>query len=247
MTQRQRIGDILVRAGVIDEFQLRSALGEQQRWGGRLGVTLIKLGFLEETDLVRALASQLDMPVARLEGKRIEPEVLALVPAEAAERSMCLPLFVKKESGSKVLYVGMEDPCDLAALDEMSFRAGMQVRPVLMGPSELCEGIDRFYRHTGPEAAPPSRSGAGQAQREGPEADGEATLELVAREPESDQKELEFVPTEPNSTQETTIALEAKPKEVLRAITHLLIEKGLIGREELGERLRALQESESGD
>ncbi|MCZ6781893.1 MAG: hypothetical protein O7G30_01155, partial [Proteobacteria bacterium] len=151
MSQQPKLGDILLRAGVIDQFQLRSALGEQQRWGGRLGVTMIKLGFIEEKELVHALASQLGLPVAHLEGKRIERDVLALISVEVAERSMCLPLFVKEDAGKRTLYLGMEDPCDLSVLDDLRFRTGMQVKPVLMGPSELCEGIDRFYHRPEPE------------------------------------------------------------------------------------------------
>ena len=69
MSEKPRVGEILVRAGVIDELQLSSALGEQSRWGRRLGVTLIKMGMVEEGHLVRALAKQLDLPVASLAGK----------------------------------------------------------------------------------------------------------------------------------------------------------------------------------
>jgi type IV pilus assembly protein PilB len=155
MPDRPKVGEILVQAGVIDKFQLQAALGEQARWGRRLGVTLIKLGFVEELDLVRALASQLDLPVARLEGKRIQPEILELVPMALAEQHMVVPLFVKKQAGSQTLFLGMEDPSNLAVLDDLTFRTGMEVRPVMVGPSEIAEAIDRYYRRApAPESAP---------------------------------------------------------------------------------------------
>ena len=69
MPERPKFGEILVQAGAIDEMQLRAALGEQKRWGQRLGVTLVKMGIIEERDLVRALARQLEIPVVQLEGK----------------------------------------------------------------------------------------------------------------------------------------------------------------------------------
>ena len=62
MRDRPRVGEILVSAGIIDEMQLTTALGEQSRWGTRLGVTLIKMGMVEEGHLIRALAKQLDLP-----------------------------------------------------------------------------------------------------------------------------------------------------------------------------------------
>ncbi|MBW2382018.1 MAG: hypothetical protein JRG92_00225 [Deltaproteobacteria bacterium] len=159
-TDRPRVGEILLRAGVIDKHQLQAALGEQRRWGRRLGSTLIKMGFIEERALVRALASQLDLPVATLEGKRIHPEVLGLVPRAVAEKYMVIPLFVKKEGSMNCLFVGMEDPSSLDVLDELSFRSGMTVRPVLVGPSELAEAIDRYYCRDGEGDAEGDAEGA---------------------------------------------------------------------------------------
>ncbi|MGH0038048.1 MAG: hypothetical protein ACQGVK_23710 [Myxococcota bacterium] len=225
MSAQKKLGEILVEAGVIDQFQLRSALGEQQRWGGRLGITLIKLGFVDERDLVRALAAQMDLPVARLEGKRIQKEVLDLVPAEVAEESMCLPLFVRDEAGRQTLYLGMEDPCDLRVMDELRFRTGIAVKPVLMGPSEICEGIDRFYHRREP---------------------GSGTLELVdspapavlAREhdlgPEPPRPGPAPVPESP-----TLPTPESSPGAWAAAVALLLVEKGVVTREELESRVVA--------
>jgi len=154
MPNRPKVGEILIRAGVIDEFQLRAALGEQARWGQPIGATLVKLGFVEERDLVRALASQLELPVATLEGKRIHKKVLDLVPAKLAERHMVMPLFVKKEGAAQFLYLGVEDPGNLEAFDDLTFRTGMTVKPVMVSPSELCEAIDRYYTRGAVDAAP---------------------------------------------------------------------------------------------
>jgi type IV pilus assembly protein PilB len=145
MSEKPRVGEILVRAGVIDEMQLSSALGEQSRWGRRLGVTLIKMGMVEEGHLVRALAKQLDLPVASLAGKRISDDVIALVPMRVASEHGVIPLFVKKEDRTTHLFLGMEDPSNLAVLDDLSFRTGMEIHPVMVGPSELGEAMDRYY------------------------------------------------------------------------------------------------------
>jgi len=146
MRENVRVGEILVQAGVIDQMQLSSALGEQSRWGRRLGVTLIKMGMVEERDLVRALAKQLNLPVASLAGKRISDEVIALVPTRVASEHGVIPLFLKKQEGRTTqLFLGMEDPSNLAVLDDLSFRTGMEIHPVMVGPSELGEAVDRYY------------------------------------------------------------------------------------------------------
>lgn len=145
MQHRPRVGEILVAAGIIDEMQLQAALGEQQQWGRRLGVTLIKLGMVEEGHLIRALAKQLDLPVASLAGKRISDEVIRLVPARVALEHNVIPLFTKQDGPNGQLFLGMEDPLNLAVLDDLSFRTGMEIRPVIVGPTELGEAIDRYY------------------------------------------------------------------------------------------------------
>ena len=159
MSEKPRVGEILVRAGVIDELQLSSALGEQSRWGRRLGVTLIKMGMVEEGHLVRALAKQLDLPVASLAGKRISDDVIALVPMRVASEHGVIPLFVKKEGETGQLFLGMEDPSNLAVLDDLSFRTGMEIHPVMVGPSELGEAMDRYY--LGSSAGNSTRSDTG--------------------------------------------------------------------------------------
>jgi len=216
-----KLGELLIEAGVIDELQLSSALGEQQRWGGRLGLTLVKLGFLGEYELVRALATQLGVPVARLEGKRVRPEVLELVPAELARRYGCLPLFCKRELGAETLYLGMEDPCDLDALDALGFSTGMRVRPVMVAPSELFVAIDRLYRD-GAEVAPlaPPPTPAASTRDEPASRDAEPASESLG------------APQQGAST-----------RIILQAVTQLLIERELIERDDLYDRVHALQES----
>jgi len=145
MRDRPKVGEILIQAGILEEAQLATALAEQTRWGRRLGLTLIKLGLVQEGQLVRALARQFDLPVASLAGKKIAPEVIALVPAKFACEHSVVPLFVKKEGHKEQLFLGMEEPSDLGVLDDLAFRTGMSIRPVMVGPSEIGEALDRYY------------------------------------------------------------------------------------------------------
>jgi type IV pilus assembly protein PilB len=238
MSEKRKIGEILRGAGVIDEFQLRSALGEQQRWGSRLGVTLIKLGFIGENELIRALARQLDIPIATLDGKRIEPEVLGLIPRDLADKLMCLPLFLKQEAaGVNTLFVAMDDPCDDGVLDELRERTGMDVRPVLMAPSELCEGIDRFY---------PLPGKGGMAPQTEPTAPKPVAHEAAA--PEAAAREAAAPATAAQAGTSTQRAPVMTENPMLRALAELLIEKGFVDPNELEERMQVLQlrEKDSG-
>jgi hypothetical protein len=252
LSEKTKLGEILVRAGLIDEFQLAAALGEQARWGNRLGETLVQLGYLTEEDLVRTLSRHYGIPGVHLEGKRIESDVLAVITVEVAERYRCIPLFKKRVRGGEVLYLGMAQPEDLRIVDEVSFRAGLPVRPVLVGPMQINTAIAAFYRGEGP--SPVAGEGAAVLD-ETPISDGDTAplfndLSAIISEPlgRSEPHTEEEAEVAPSSTAEgeapTTPILEPveKPRqvptrEILRSLTQLLIEKDIISREELLERI----------
>jgi type IV pilus assembly protein PilB len=260
MARGPKIGEVLVQAGLIDEFQLEAGLAQQQRWGGRLGRALVQLGFLQEAEFVRVLSKVLNVPVVRLAEKKPSPETLGLVPAELAEKYGCLPLFTKREGGANTLYLGIEDPSDLKALDELSFRIGMKVKPVLVGPSELREAIARTYHHRG--SGEPEESGSiaetlfepgDTAPVLDPPPVGASAPAARRPAPPKPVREPELVLDDPAplgrgaaGADNVEAAANAKPRDVptraiLRALTQLLIEKGVIRREELMERLKNLE------
>src|ERR687884_412642 len=104
---RIRIGDLLVKAGVITELQLKAALAEQSQWGGKLGDILVRMEFLTEEVLVRALSKQTGIPRADLGGES-EKAALSLVPAEVAEEFCLVPTGVKDDG--RTVVVAMSDP-----------------------------------------------------------------------------------------------------------------------------------------
>jgi len=143
--EKPRLGDVLVAAGALNEAQLKLGLAEQKKLGRPLGMTLVRLGYLDEPTLIRALASQLKLPVVSLRGKRINAEILGLVPVSTAEKYGCLPLLINNDGSQPVLYLGVEDATDSEALENISAEVGMAVQPVLVGPTELDECIHRHY------------------------------------------------------------------------------------------------------
>jgi MshEN domain len=163
MRNTLKVGELLMHAGVIDQAQLTAALAEQQRWGRRIGVTLIKMGLVEENHLIRALAQQLGLPATSLIGRRIAWEVIALVPARIAAEHSVIPLFVKRNGGGGKLFLGMEDPSKIEVLDDLCFRTGLEIQPVMMGPTELAQAIDRYYGNRKGARSPGARdSGVGE-------------------------------------------------------------------------------------
>src|SRR5207245_3251922 len=89
---QDKLGEILVREGLITQEQLRKALLEQKNSGMRLGYTLVKLGFIEETEVSKMLARQYRMPAVDLSRFEVDPKILKLLPPDIATKHTVLPL-----------------------------------------------------------------------------------------------------------------------------------------------------------
>ena len=261
-----RLGEILVEAGVIDASQLTAALAEQKDLERPLGMTLVRMGYLDEPTLIKTLSRQLQLPMARLSGKRIPHEVLELVPLDVADKHRCFPLFLKGEGAEKRLFLGMEDPSNQNVIDELSQLAGVPIQPVLVAPSEIEEALHRhhdlvtsggsslpFELLSAPGVAPAEErrldpSPFASSLLDGP-ADG-PDLE-AALDPDDDslgEASSELLSFSEEGTSERPTAVESVPQvEILRALTQLLIQKGVFTRDELIERVHAFASSADSD
>lgn len=145
MSPRKKLGEMLIEAGLLDESRLRIALADQQQRNHPLGVTLVLLDLVDEAEMLRVLGRQLNVATARFAVRRLPPELRELLPYEVAKRLRCVPLHIEADGSRKELYVGMADPRDLEALDDIRFRTGMKVHAVLVSGARLDDAIERQY------------------------------------------------------------------------------------------------------
>jgi type IV pilus assembly protein PilB len=139
-----KLGDILVREGLITQEQLRKALQEQKSSGMRLGYTLVKLGFIEETEVTKMLARQYRMPAVDLSRFEVDPKILKLLPPDIATKHTVLPL--KREG--RTLTVAIADPNNVTAIEDIKFITRCDVFPVIAGEYTLRNAIDRYYQQS---------------------------------------------------------------------------------------------------
>ncbi|PLX63656.1 GspE/PulE family protein [Sedimenticola selenatireducens] len=142
--KRIRIGDLLVENRVISEGQLQAALAEQKRSGHKLGHTLIELGFIDEQRLLDFLSQQLQIPYIDLTSYPLQPEVVKSIQETLARRYRVIVL----ENRDKDVLVGMADPTDLFAYDELGHVLKKRVRQAVVRESDLLEALDRMYRRS---------------------------------------------------------------------------------------------------
>lgn len=139
-----KIGELLIREKLLSQEQLEEALKCQVIFGGRLGTNLIEMGLLEEEDIARVLSNKLGVPFLDPPNRlmNIPPDVIALVSGEVVEKYQVVPL--RKEG--RRLTVAMIDPSDLKAIDEIAFRTGYVVRPVVAPEVRIVLAMEKYYR-----------------------------------------------------------------------------------------------------
>jgi type IV pilus assembly protein PilB len=139
-----KLGDILVRDGLITADQLKRALSEQRGTGMRLGYTLVKLGFIEETEITKMLARQYRMPAVDLSRFEVDPKILKLISADIAAKYTVLPL--KREG--RTLTIAIADPNNVAAIEDIKFITRCDIFPVIAGEYTLRNAIDKYYQQS---------------------------------------------------------------------------------------------------
>src|SRR5688572_4793764 len=135
---RERIGDMLVAAGLITNNQLSEALHAQRSSRLPLGKQLVALGYVGELRLVQVLSNQLSVPWVSIERVEFPGELLSVLSAELVDRYTVLPIYVRHVRGrGDTLYVAMDDPTDDVALAVIAQATGLKVRAMIASPSEL--------------------------------------------------------------------------------------------------------------
>lgn len=138
----ERIGDLLVREGLLSKENLAKALQEQSNNPGqRLGLTVVKMGLVPETEVVRMLARQFRMPAVDLSRFEVDTRLLKLIPAELASKHTVLPL---KRDGRQ-LTVAIADPNAMSVVDDLKFITRYDIVPVLAGEYSMRAAIEKHY------------------------------------------------------------------------------------------------------
>jgi type IV pilus assembly protein PilB len=136
-----KIGEILIKENLITPDQLKQALDDQKANGGRLGNSLVKLGFMSDDEVTAVLSRQYGVPSINLDHFEIDPGVTKLVPVETALKFQVLPL---SRVGSS-LTLAMVDPTNVFAMDDIKFMTGFNIEPVVASETSIAEAIRKHY------------------------------------------------------------------------------------------------------
>ena len=137
-----RLGEMLLEAGLIDQFQLESALSMQRNLGGRIGSALVKLGYLPEETILEFLETQAKYARISLRDLELSSELMKILPPERMLERVVIPVELRKIGNEKALRVAMTDPTNLQLIEELQFSTGCRILPVVAGEEEIIAAIN---------------------------------------------------------------------------------------------------------
>jgi type IV pilus assembly protein PilB len=169
-----RIGELLLKEKRITPAQLQEALNHQKANGGKVGLNLVRLGFVTDEEITELLSKQYGVPSINLSQFDIDASVIKLIPAETVQKYQIIPL---SRSGA-TLTIAITDPTNVFAMDDIKFMTGYNVEPVVASETSVLEAIQRYYSTNGA-----SRNGKKDTPNQAPDGtlNSAATMEMVSK------------------------------------------------------------------
>jgi hypothetical protein len=245
-----KLGELLIKANVLQESQLKAALAEQSKWGGKLGEILVRMSLVSEDILVRALSKQLNIPAVNLDAvQMLPPHVRSKIPAQTARDFAVLPLQLRDDG--KTLVVAVADPLNVRHLDELRAITKCRIVPNVAGRTSIARAYARLYEENaelgdadtnfkvmdahGRTVIKNMRDGSSEQVSAPPRPApvGGAPAAAPARPSVSSVPSVKPAATgNPAELLKTVEEVQRKEVAALKAMVELLIEKGVFSREE---------------
>lgn len=138
----KRLGQLLVRAGVISEAQFNDALEAHRGTGAPLGRVLVDLGYASQASVLAVMARQIGIDYVDFSERKPEPNAIAVVPRELAVRYVLMPVEIAED----ILVVAMADPQNVLALDDLRIITGFDVRACISTKDDILGAIEEYYK-----------------------------------------------------------------------------------------------------
>lgn len=138
----QRLGQLLMRAGIITDKQLNDALEVHRATGSPLGRVLVDLGYATQGAILSVMAKQIGIEYVNFAERQPEPNAVAVVPKELSQRYTLMPVSI----ADGILLVAMADPQNVLALDDLRIITGFEIKPAISTKDDIVAAIDEYYK-----------------------------------------------------------------------------------------------------
>jgi type IV pilus assembly protein PilB len=135
------LGELLIQEKLLDNTQLKNAVDYHRKNDVGIGTAIISLGYLSEEEMAQALSRQLGYPYINLDQFEVYPDVISLIPVEIAKKYLIMPIHRIRS----FLTLAMVDPTDLDIIEDVRFRTGLSIQPVIASESGIMNAISKYY------------------------------------------------------------------------------------------------------
>ena len=135
------LGDLLIREKVLNQTQLKTAQTFQHDNEVSMGSAVVSLGYLSEEEVAQTLSREYGYPFIDLDQFEVYPDVLDLISLDVAKKYMVMPIHLNRNC----LTLAMMDPTDLEAVEDIKFRTGLSLQPVIASETAITNAIQQYY------------------------------------------------------------------------------------------------------
>ncbi len=135
------LGEILLKEELLNSEQLQSAVDYKKENDVTMGTAIVNLGLLSEEEMAQALSRQLGYPYINLDQFEVYPDVVDLIPVDVAQKYLIMPIHRIRS----FLTLAMVDPTDLEIIEDVRFRTGLSIQPVIASESGISNAIKKYY------------------------------------------------------------------------------------------------------
>lgn len=144
ISQKKRIGEILLEGGCLSPENLEEALEHQKKEGGMIGQILIRLGYISEESLISAICKQLHFPYIPLSNYSINMDAAVMLGEEFCRRHMMIVF----DQDDKKIFLSVSDPLNEAGVEEVAKKTNLKPQVFVSTPSEIYSMMDVIFRNT---------------------------------------------------------------------------------------------------
>ncbi len=135
------LGELLLREKLLNSEQLKEALEYKKKNKVSIGTAIVSLGYVSEEDMAQVLSRQLGYPYIDLDQFDVYPDVINLISVDIAKKHLVMPIHRIRS----FLTLAMADPTDLNIIEDIRFRTGLSVQPVIASESAIINAINKYY------------------------------------------------------------------------------------------------------
>jgi type IV pilus assembly protein PilB len=141
MKIKKRLGEILVKNGLLTEEMLKHVLIDQKKTDLKFGQYVIRQGIVQEKQIIDLLSEQLNIKKYHMNDFPLDLELVRYIPIDIAQKNQVVPLKMK----GNLLMVAIVDPLEITTLDSIEKLNNMEVEPVICSEAEINQLISSMY------------------------------------------------------------------------------------------------------